>query len=70
MAKKLSMTFKTAEGKIFTMNVDEPKDGLTEAEVRAVMDAVVAENAFNTSSGDVVAVKSAEIVTTAEEILI
>ncbi len=70
MTKKLLMIFKTAGGKTFTMNVDEPKDELTEAEVRTVMDTIIADNIFNTSSGDVVEVKSAGIVTTAEEILI
>jgi hypothetical protein len=64
------MIFKTAGGKTFTMNVDEPKDELTEAEVRTVMDTIIADNIFNTSSGDVVEIKSAGIVTTAEEILI
>lgn len=70
MAKKLVMAFKTVEGTTSTLTVDEPKDGLTEAEVRAVMDTIVVQNMFNTNSGDLVGVKSAEIITTTEEILI
>lgn len=69
MAKKLMMIFKTAEGKTSTLTVDEPKEGLTDTEVRAVMDTIVAKNIFNTSSGDLVEVKSAELITTTEEIL-
>lgn len=69
MAKKLLMIFKTAKGTTSTLTVDEPRDGLTEAEVRAVMDTIVAKNIFNTNSGDLVEVKSAEIITTTEEIL-
>jgi len=67
MARKLVMTFKTAKGTTSTMTVDEPKDGLTEAEIRAVMDTIIAKNVFNTNSGDLVEVKSAEIITTTTE---
>lgn len=70
MAKKLVMAFKTVEGTTSTLTVDEPKDGLTEADVREVMDTIVVQNMFNTNSGDLVGVKSAEIITTTEEILI
>lgn len=70
MAKKLVLVFKTAKGTASTMTIDKPKDDLTETEVRAVMDAIVAKNVFSTNSGDLVEVKSAEIITTtAEEIL-
>lgn len=70
MAKKLTMTFKTAEGTASTLTVDDPKDGLTNAEVRAVMDTIIAQNIFNTNSGDLVDVKSAEIITTTEQVII
>ncbi len=69
MSKKLLMIFETAKGTTSTLTVDEPKDGLTEAEVKAVMDKIVAKNIFNTKSGDLVEAKSAEIITTTEEIL-
>ncbi len=69
MSKKLLMIFETAKGTTSTLIVDEPKDGLTEAEVKAVMDTIVAKNIFNTKSGDLVEAKSAEIITTTEEIL-
>ena len=69
MAKRLVLAFKTVEGTTSTLTVDEPKDGLTSAEVRAVMDTIVTQNIFNTNSGDMVEVKSAEIITTTEEIL-
>ncbi|MDF2948978.1 MAG: hypothetical protein K0R07_1004 [Sedimentibacter sp.] len=70
MAKKLVMIFKNAEGKSSTLTVEEPKAGLTDAEVRTVMDAIIAQNVFNTNGGDLVTVKSAEIISTTEEILI
>jgi hypothetical protein len=70
MAKKLVMIFKNAEGKSSTLTVEEPKAGLSDAEVRTVMDAIIAQNVFNTKGGDLVTVKSAEIISTTEEILI
>ncbi|MGD9569357.1 MAG: DUF2922 domain-containing protein [Sedimentibacter sp.] len=69
MAKRLVMAFKTVEGTTSTLTVDEPKADLTAAEVRAVMDTIVAQNIFNTNSGDLIEVKSAEIITTTEEII-
>lgn len=69
MAKRLVMTFKTAEGTSSTLSVDEPKDGLTDVEVRAVMDTIVVKNIFNTNSGSLVDVKTAEIITTTEQVL-
>lgn len=70
MARRLVMTFKTLGGTTATLALDEPRVDLTEVDVREVMDAVVAQNMFNTNSGDLTEVKSAEIITTSEEILI
>lgn len=67
MAKKLVMIFKTAKGTTSTLTVDEPKDDLTETEIRAVMDTIVSKNVFSTNSGDLVDVKSAELTTTTTE---
>lgn len=70
MNKKLVMGFLTDEGAKFSINLDAPKENLTEAEVRPVMQSIVTENAFNIPKGDLVEVKSARIITTTEEILI
>lgn len=64
------MTFKTLDGATTSLTVDEPRDGLTEAEVRAVMDNIIAKNIFETKTGDLFEIKSAEIISTTEEILI
>ncbi len=64
------MTFKTLDGATTSLTVDEPRDGLTEAEVRAVMDNIIAKNVFETKKGDLIEIKSAEIISTTEEILI
>nr|WP_300092635.1 DUF2922 domain-containing protein [Sedimentibacter sp.] len=70
MAKRLVMTFLTAQGTNTSLSLDEPKDGLTEAEVRTVMQSIITQNVFNTTKGDLTEIKSAEIITTTEEILI
>ncbi|MEL7648038.1 MAG: DUF2922 domain-containing protein [Sedimentibacter sp.] len=70
MAKRLVMTFVTAQGTNSSMTVDEPKDELTEAEVRTVMESIITQNVFNTAKGDLTEIKSAEIITTTEQILI
>lgn len=70
MAKKLIMGFLTVQGSTSSLNVDEPKDGLLESDVRTAMESIITQNIFNTSKGDLSQVKSAKIVTTTEEILI
>ncbi|WMJ76796.1 MULTISPECIES: DUF2922 domain-containing protein [unclassified Sedimentibacter] len=70
MSKKLLMKFKTAGGSTLSLTVDEPKSELTDIDVRTVMDNIIDKNLFNTNSGDLVEVKSAEIITTTEQILI
>jgi hypothetical protein len=68
---KLVMRFLTAtEGKYFTLSVDDIKtdgDGVSivsEAEVNALMDLVIANNIFESSNGNLVGKKDAKIVTT------
>jgi len=58
------MSFLNALNRTTSMSVDDPREDLTPAEVQAVMDDVIAKNIFNSSGGDLVSVKSAEVVTT------
>ena len=50
----LDLVFKNAAGKKYTLNIEEPKPGVTKAEIDAAMQVVVANNVFNTSGGDIV----------------
>lgn len=70
MAKRLVMSFKTAEGSTTSLTVDQPKNTVTDTEVRAVMESIITKNMFNTNSGDLTEVKSAQIITTTEQVLI
>ena len=50
----LILVFKTAAGKRFNLKIEEPKAGVTKAEIDAAMQAVVENNVFNTFGGDIV----------------
>ena len=49
----LDLVFKNAAGKKVTLNIEEPKSGVTKAEIDAAMQVVVANNVFTTSGGDI-----------------
>ncbi|MBO6038873.1 MAG: DUF2922 domain-containing protein [Acidaminococcaceae bacterium] len=50
----LDLVFRNAAGKKVTLNVEEPKTGVTKAEIDAAMQVVVENNIFNTTGGDIV----------------
>jgi len=61
---RLQLIFRTADGSRRTISIDDPKDGLADAEVQAAMDTIIARNVFQSSGGDLVGVVGARIVTT------
>ena len=50
----LDLIFRNAAGKKVILNIEEPKAGITKAEIDAAMAVVVNTNIFNTSGGDIV----------------
>ena len=50
----LELVFRNAAGKKATLSIEEPKTGVTKAEIDAAMQAVVENNIFNTTGGDIV----------------
>ena len=58
----LQMRFLTQLGNRVTISLDNPTDTLTEAEVTAAMDQIIAKNIFVTSGGDLVGKDSAQII--------
>ena len=50
----LDLIFLNAAGKKVILNIEEPKAGITKAEIDAAMEVVVNNNIFNTSGGDIV----------------
>ncbi|WP_378950693.1 DUF2922 domain-containing protein [Pelosinus sp. sgz500959] len=61
MVKTLEMEFRNETGKSVVLRMLEPKDDITLAEVHAVMQNIIAKNIFSTTSGDLVQVVEARI---------
>jgi hypothetical protein len=59
--KSLVMTFLNAEGSRASITLAAVKDTVTETEVSAAMDVVIATNIFTSSGGDLVSKHSAQI---------
>ncbi|WP_019415839.1 DUF2922 domain-containing protein [Paenisporosarcina sp. TG20] len=62
MAKVLEMLFDTAQGKKFTISVDEPRADLTSLEVDTGMQALLASNVFYADGANLVSAYQARIV--------
>jgi len=62
MAQTLQLTFVNQAGSRSTITLDNPKPGLTQGEVTAAMDLVIARNIFTTAGGDLTAKYSAQVV--------
>ncbi|KAA1040298.1 DUF2922 domain-containing protein [Macrococcus equipercicus] len=60
--KTLQMVFTTDFGKSYQFNIAHPKEQLTAADVRNVMQSIVTGNYFETTNGRPVAVKEAKLV--------
>jgi len=60
--KVLELIFINAGGKKVTFSLNDPREDLTEVEVRGVMENIVAKNVFNSNAGDLAAVSSARII--------
>lgn len=63
MNKTLELIFVNAVGDKVTLRITDPRDDITEAEVRTVMDQIVAKNIFTSSGGNLVGVAGARLVT-------
>ena len=59
--KSLVMTFLNAEGSRASITLAGVKDTLTDIEISAAMDVVIAANIFSSTGGDLVAKHSAQI---------
>ncbi|UOQ50295.1 DUF2922 domain-containing protein [Gracilibacillus caseinilyticus] len=60
--KKIELKFENEEGKTATISLDNPVEPVDPVVVNTAMDAIMSQNAFFSSGGDLVAKKSARIV--------
>ena len=65
----LDLIFRNAAGKKVTLNIEEPKSGVTKAEIDAAMQVVVANNVFNTSGGDIMEAVEGRLRTTTLDVV-
>ena len=61
---KLLMTFMTQFGRKVSLFVTDPREDVTEAEIKAVMDLIIAKNIFAPNGENIVTAKEAKIVQT------
>ena len=62
--KKLVMTFKTSDEKKVSISVDNPREDLTEEEVKTAMELIKEKNIFAPNGADLAALVSAKVVQT------
>ncbi|WP_077212377.1 DUF2922 domain-containing protein [Bacillus dakarensis] len=62
MAKVLELQFVTQHGKVAKLTVDNPTEPIDPAAVKTAMESIIASNAFNSTSGDLVAIEGARVV--------
>ena len=62
--RKLVMTFKTTDDKKVSLTVDNPREDLTEEEVKTAMELIKEKNIFAPGGADLASLVSAKIVET------
>ena len=61
MAKTLEMVFRSEGGKEVTLSIADPKENLTLAEVKTVMEDIIAKQVFESKTGDLSQIVEAHI---------
>ena len=62
--KKLVLTFKSSDDKKVSLSVDNPREDITENEIKSAMDLVVSKNIFAPNGSDIVSVVEAKVIVT------
>ena len=62
--RKLVMTFKTTDDKKVSLTVDNPREDLTEEEVKTAMELIKEKNIFAPGGADLASLVSAKVVKT------
>ena len=62
--KKLVMTFKTTDDKKVSLTVDNPREDLSEEEVKTAIELIIEKNIFAPGGADLASLVSAKVVQT------
>ena len=65
----LDLIFKNTVGKKVILNVEEPKKGITKAEIDAAIQTIVENNVFNSTGGDLVEAVEGRLRTTTLDVV-
>ena len=60
--KKIELFFENEEGKTVKYSLDKPVEPVNPTTINAAMDEIIAQNAFESTGGELVAKKSARLV--------
>ncbi|MGM8213620.1 DUF2922 domain-containing protein [Virgibacillus sp. W0430] len=60
--KKLELKFENQDGKTVTYTLEKPNEPVDPVAVKAAMNEIITQNAFTSTGGDLVAIKSARVV--------
>ncbi|WP_106496193.1 DUF2922 domain-containing protein [Lentibacillus sp. Marseille-P4043] len=60
--KKLELKFANKEGKTVTYSLEKPVEPVDPAAVKSAMEEIISQNAFTSTGGDLVSIKSARVV--------
>ena len=63
MSKTLEMVFKDVAGKTKNISVTDPREDITKAEVKAVMEGLITDKVFVTTNGDLAEVSAIRVST-------
>ena len=61
MSQVLEMKFEAANGKIFTLSLNDPKPGLTPTEILNAMQNIINQDVFHVDGSALVAIKQARL---------
>ena len=63
-SKRLLMVFKTTADKQVSISIDNPRDNVTESEIRSVMTLILSSNVFQPNGDELASLVEAKIVVT------
>ena len=62
--KKLLMTFKNTEGNRVSLSMDDPREDITESEIKSAMNLIVSKNIFAPNGCEIESALEAKVVVT------
>jgi len=68
--KTLRLVFRNQEGRNVTITLNDPKEDITQGEIHAAMDLIIASNALTSNGGDLVEKRDIKLISNTSEDLL